>query len=94
MNGKVAKNVLWEFGFNCFFNSSIRSCSHLVPCVLLPLTINASLTPRVQGEHQFACPRTPSTPAGSTIPLDTDSWLVYVYVLTSYPSKAPLKEFW
>lgn len=59
-----------------FLHSCIRSCSHLVPCVLLPLTINGNPAPRVQGEHQFASLQAPSAPAGSTIPLDTDSWLV------------------
>lgn len=77
-----------------FLNSCIRSCSHLVPCVLLPITINGSPTPRVQGKCQFASLQAPSPPARSTIPLDTDSLLVSGYVLISYPSKAQLKEFW
>lgn len=56
-----------------FLNSCIRSCSHLVPCVLLPLTINGSPPPRVQGECQFDWLWALTTPPGSTIPLDTDS---------------------
>lgn len=58
-----------------FLNSCIRICSHLVPCVLLLLTVNGSPSPRVLGEHQFTGLQAASAPAGSTIPLDTDSHL-------------------
>lgn len=77
-----------------FLNSCIRSCSHLVPCVLLLLTIDGNPTPRVWGECQFTWLWAPFVPTASIISLDADSWLAAGHVLTSYPHKVLLKEFW